>query len=68
MEEVLHQGITNDLYQDILKRTWKTVQDQIGHGSNMKGLKNKVWTVGNINHLCSTCGIYVSDKLELGGT
>jgi hypothetical protein len=21
MEEVLHQGITNDLYQDILKRT-----------------------------------------------
>ena len=68
MEEVLHQGITNDLYQDILKRTWKTVQDQIGHGSNMKGLKNKVWTVGNINHICSTCGIYVSDKLELGGT
>jgi hypothetical protein len=65
MEEVLHQDITNDPYQDILKRTWKTVKDQIGHGSNMKGLKNKVWTVVNINHLCSTCGIYVSDKLEL---
>jgi hypothetical protein len=43
-------------------------QEQIGHGSDMKGLKNKVTTVGNANRQCSSCGIYVSDKLEHGGT
>jgi len=71
MDEVFHQGITNELYQSVLERS-KIVQDQIEHGSDMKGLKRKakkkVWTVGNENRRCSSCGIYVSDKLQPGGT
>ncbi len=54
--------------QAVLERTWKVVQEHIAHGSDMNGLKNKVWTMGIANHQCSTCGIYVSDKSENGGT
>ena len=64
MDEVLNQGIPDELNQAVLARTWKIVQEQIGHGSAMKGLKNKVWTASNENRQCSSCGIYVSDKPE----
>jgi hypothetical protein len=59
MDEVLHQSITHELHQAVLERTWKIVQEQIGHGSDMKGLKNKVWMMGVANRPCSTCGFYV---------
>ena len=64
--DVFHQDIPIELHQAVLERTWKIVQEQIGHGSDLKGLKNKVWTVGNANRQCSSCGIYVSDKPEHG--
>ena len=66
MDEVFQKGITNELYQEVLERTLKIVQELIGHGSDLKELKNKVWTVGNANRQCSSCGIYVSDKPEHG--
>jgi len=42
MDEVFNQGIPHELHQAVLERAWKIVQEQIGHGSAMKGLKNKV--------------------------
>ena len=59
MDEVLKQGIPHELHQEVLERTWKIVQEQIGHGSDMKGRKNKVWKVGNANRQYSSCGILV---------
>ena len=45
------------------------VQEQIGHGSAMKGLKDKAWTESYANfwslQFC-TCMLYVSDKPEHG--
>ena len=65
---MFNQVIPDELHQVVLVRTWKIVQEQIGHDSVMKGLKNKVWTVSNENRQCSSCGIYVvSDKPEDGG-
>jgi hypothetical protein len=66
MDEVFHPGIPSELHQAVLERTLKIVQELIGHGSDLKELKNKVWTVGNANRQCSSCGIYVSDKPEHG--
>jgi hypothetical protein len=66
MDEVFHPGIPSELHQAVLERTLKIVQELIGHGSDLKELKNKVWTVSNANRQCSSCGIYVSDKPEHG--
>ena len=65
--EVFHHGITKELYQAVLERTWKIVKENIGHGRDMKGRNKKVWTVDNANRQCSCCGIHVSDQPEHGG-
>ena len=67
MYEVFHHGITEELYQAVLEKTWTIVKENIGHDSDMKGRNKKVWTVDNANRQCSYCGIHVSDKPEHGG-
>ena len=66
-QEVFHCGVTKELYQAVLEKTWKIVKENIGHGSDMKGRSKKVWTGANANHQCSCCGINVSDQPEHGG-
>jgi hypothetical protein len=46
MDDVINQGIPEELHQAVLARTWK-IEQQIGHDSAMKGIENKVWTESN---------------------
>ena len=62
MDELSSRGIPYEVTQAVLERTWKVVQEQVGVGSALQGLKTKVWRSRNATQQCSSCGIYVSDK------
>ena len=66
LDELSSRGIPYELTQEVLERTWKVVQEQVGKGSALPGLKTKVWRSRNVTQQCSACGIYVSDKGEHG--
>ena len=62
LDELSSGGILYEVTQAVLERTWKVVQEQVGVGSALQGLKTKVWRSRNATQQCSSCGIYVSDK------
>ena len=66
LDELSSRGIPYEVTQTVLERTRKVVQEQVGVGSALQGLKTKVWRSRNATQQCSSCGIYVSDKDEHG--
>ena len=50
LHEVFSQGISDELHDTVFERTWKFVQEQIGNGSVLQYLKNRVWSRDTHTH------------------
>ncbi len=50
LHEVFSQGISDELPDTVFERTWKIVQEQIGKGSALQDLKNRIWSLDTHTH------------------
>ena len=55
LDELRNRGITSAVTQAMLEQTWKVVQEQVGEGSAMHGMINRVWSGHLSERMIGTC-------------